>query len=104
MHRIVAIANLNQTKYSCHFKRTSNTSRYSFLTFKENKDHDYVQNDSEFYINAIQNIQVRLNQTRFKIDPIHIDMDKNYLSEGYQSYKNVRKDFFGVNPQVSPSQ
>lgn len=95
MGRVAASVNFDQTKYTWHFTRTSNTPRYLFLAFKENKAPDFDNNDSLFHLENIQSVQVLLNQARYPIDPIRIDLTRNYFSEGYNAYKNVCKDFGG---------
>ena len=101
MGRVAASVNFNQTKYTWHFTRTSNTPRYLFLAFKENKAPDFDNNDSLFHLENIQSVQVLLNQARYPIDPIRVDLTRNYFSEAYNAYKSVCRDF-GVATQLSP--
>lgn len=102
MARVAASVNFDQTKYSWHFTRTSNTPRYLFLAFKKNVAANFENNDSLFHLQNIRSVQVQLNQTRYPVDPIRIDTSKNYFSEGYQNYKNVCRDF-GVETQLKPN-
>ena len=101
MSRVAASVNFDQTKYTWHFTRTSNTPRYLFLAFKQNIAPDFDDNDCLFYLKDIQSVQVLLNQSRYPIDPIRVDLTRNYFSEAYNVYKNVCRDF-GIKVQLTP--
>ena len=49
MGRVAASINFDQTKYSWHFTRTSNTPRYLLLAFKENRSGNFAYNDALFH-------------------------------------------------------
>ena len=97
MGRVAASINFDQTKYSWHFTRTSNTPRYLLLAFKENRSGNFINNDALFHLENIQSVQVALNQSRYPIDPLRIDLSRNYFSEGYNAYKNICRDFGNEN-------
>ena len=98
MARVASSVNFNQTKYTWHFTRTSNTPRYLFLAFKDNKAPEFERNDSLFHLSTIRSAQVLLNQSRYPIDPIRLDITRNYFSEAYNAYKNVCRDFAVTEP------
>ena len=121
LKRISETYNFNSNFASWHFTRVSTSPRYLFLAFQPAIPPSFEENNSLFFLKGkyivtstsggtttktsvkdeIESLQVLINQTRYPIDPLQINVSsENIYLEGYNSYVEMCEKF-GTNPQLS---
>lgn len=104
---------ITQQEYTWQVANISNQPRYLFLAFKPTEKHKAFTVNNSLYVsyqgagtgvtNAVQitDLQVKLNQTRYPLDPIKLNAAHYNIFEAYNSYEEICKGF-GAEPQLDP--
>lgn len=104
---------ITQQDYTWHIANISNTPRFLFLAFKATGKNNAFEVNNSLYVshqaagdgvaNAVQlrELQVRLNQSRYPMDPIILNSEHYNIFEAYNYYEDICHQF-GIEPQLDP--